>query len=134
MSYRPRPDLCINKAGELESTFIEIISTNNSSNAIVGCIYRHPCMSLKEFNSNYSVPLMEKLSNEMTKKIFIMGDFNVDLLKSNSYSESSTFLDHFESNNLMPQCTISDHLPQFLIISHILKPLYQVTTIFLFET
>ena len=47
-----RQDLCIYKASELESTFIEIINPKKT-NVIIGCIYRHPTMNLNEFNNNY---------------------------------------------------------------------------------
>ena len=102
LAYKPRPDLCIHKSKELESTFIEIIN-NNSPNSIVACIYRHPCMQLEEFNTDYVEPLLEKLSLEQNKKIYIMGDFNVDLMKVDDHNQSSTFLELFESNNLIPQ-------------------------------
>ena len=163
LAYIPRSDLCMYKAGELESTFIEIIY-NNSPNVIVGCVYRHPCMSLEEFNADYSSQLFEKLATESNKKVFLMGDFNVDLLKSNDHSESSVFLEQLESNNLMPQillptrltdhsrtlidnifsnsigsdnisgnltCTVSDHLPQFLIVNNMPKTMNKDHNIFI---
>ena len=45
LSYKPRNDLCIYKTTELESTFIELISTKKPS-VIIGAIYRHPSMDL----------------------------------------------------------------------------------------
>ena len=51
LSYKPRNDLCIYKATELESSFIEI--SNPKRSIIIGCIYRHPDMDLDEFNNNY---------------------------------------------------------------------------------
>ena len=52
--YTERADLdgITYKDKELESKFIEIILVNNK-NIIVGCIYRHPSMSVNEFNSDY---------------------------------------------------------------------------------
>ena len=41
LSYKPRNDLCIYKATELESSFVKI-SNPKRSNIIIGCIYRHP--------------------------------------------------------------------------------------------
>ena len=61
INYKLRPDLNINKDKELESIFIEII-TKNSKNILVGCIYRHPCMHPKEFNSLFLKSLTIKLS------------------------------------------------------------------------
>ena len=100
--YKRRNDLEIYKSNQLESTFIEIINIGRP-NIIVSCIYRHPCMSLNEFNEDFLHPLLLKLSPEHNKKIFLMGDFNVDLLKADKHPDSSTFLDLFESYNLMPK-------------------------------
>ena len=41
-------DLKIYKSFELESTFIEICNPKKT-NIIVGCIYKHPNMNIKEF-------------------------------------------------------------------------------------
>ena len=58
LSYKPRKDLMIYKSYELESTFIEI-SNSKKANIIVGCIYRHPSMSLLEFNEHYLNKLLD---------------------------------------------------------------------------
>ena len=77
LSYKLKQDLCIYKSCELESTFIEIINPKKT-NIIIGCIYRHTTMNLNEFNNNYLNILLQKISKE---KKFLLGDFNVDLLK-----------------------------------------------------
>ena len=147
LAYKPRNDLNIYKSCELESTFIEIINPKRT-NIIVGCIYRHPSMDLNEFNSNYLNELLNTVSKE-NKSIFLLGDFNVDLLKYEIHSSTNEFLDSLASNMFLPyillptrvtshsktlidnifsnhitkeaDCgnitlTISDHLPQFLIV------------------
>ena len=43
-TYKKREDLQIYKPREIESVFVEIIYPYEK-NIIVGCIYRHPCMS-----------------------------------------------------------------------------------------
>ena len=72
-SYKTRHDLEIYKPKELESTFIELIYPFEK-NIIVGCIYRHPCMSVQEFNNNYLNKLLEKLNKEK-KKDYAHGRF-----------------------------------------------------------
>ena len=52
LSYKPRPDLNLNIANQLESTFVEIINSRKS-NIIVGCLYKHPSMDISDFNKNY---------------------------------------------------------------------------------
>ena len=81
MTLSPRSDLDLifYKSKELESTFIEIINPRKK-NTVCGCIYRHPKMDINEFTTNYLNPLLTKLGKE-GKNIFLLGDFNVDLLK-----------------------------------------------------
>ena len=91
LSYKTRNDLNIYKSAELESTFLEIIN-HKKLNILVGCIYRHPVMNLNEFNDYYLNELLHKLSSE-NKCIFLLGDFNVDLMKyGNHHSTNENFL------------------------------------------
>ena len=88
------------KSERLESTFIEIINPGKR-NITCGCIYRHPSMDLKEFNEDYFCNLMGIISTE-NKKIFLEGDFNIDLIKVESNNEISNFLDTITLNLLVP--------------------------------
>ena len=47
-------------------------------------------MPIADFNSKYLTPLLEKLKRE-DKFCFLMGDFNIDLMKINSESDNSQF-------------------------------------------
>ena len=78
LSYKTKNDLKIYKSFELEFKFIEICNPKNTI-IIIGCIYKHPNMNIKEFNDDYLTELLEKLSKE-NKTIFLLGDFNVNLL------------------------------------------------------
>ena len=131
LSYKCCNDLNIYKKNELESTFIETV---NPKKNIVGVIYRHPSMDVTDFNSNYLNKLLEKISKEQ-KSVFLLGDFNVNLLNYNEHNQTNEFLgpltfnslntlvDNSFSNVIDPDiisgnltATISDHLPQFSII------------------
>ncbi|XP_065642635.1 uncharacterized protein LOC136074258 [Hydra vulgaris] len=92
-------DLNIYKSKELESVFVEIIIPKKH-NIVVGCIYRHPLMMVEDFNNYYITPLLNKLSNE-NKMIFLMGDYNIDLLKMNILS-TKEFLNLLTTNYFMP--------------------------------
>ena len=149
LSYKCRNDLNIYKKNELESTFIEIVNPKKS-NIVVGVIYRHPSMDLTDFNCNYLNKLLENISKEQ-KSIFLLGDFNVNLLNYNEHNQTNEFLDSLASNSFIPlilqptritshsntlidnvcsnvidpdiisgnlTAIISDHLPQFVIISN----------------
>ena len=47
-------------------------------------------MPTADFNSKYLTPLLEKLNRE-DKFCFLMGDFNINLMKINSESDNSQF-------------------------------------------
>ena len=99
LSYKCCNDLNIYKKNELESTFIEIV--NLKSNILVGVIYRHPSMDLADFNCNYLNKLLENISKEH-KSIFLLGDFNVNILNYNEHNQTNEFLDSLASNSFIP--------------------------------
>ena len=84
----------------MESTFIEIVNPRKS-NIIAGVIYRHPSMDLADFNCNYLNKLLENASKEQ-KSIFLLGDFNVNLLNYKEHNEANEFLDSLASNLFIP--------------------------------
>ena len=88
------------KSGILESSVLEIINPSKK-NILVTCIYRHPSMDLKEFNEDFLTQYMDVTEKEKNKH-FIMGDFNVDLMKIDDDSNSSNFFDTFTSNLFVP--------------------------------
>ena len=100
LAYQKRNDLTIYSKNYLESTFIEIMNPSKT-NIIVGCIYRHPSMDLNEFNYYYLNPLLEKLAKEQ-KTVFLLGDFNVDLLKYEQHKTTYEFPDSLSSNMVLP--------------------------------
>ena len=98
-NYKKRDDLILYSPGDFESTFIEIIIPNKK-NMIIGCLYRHPSskISITDFSNSFIDPLLNKISSE-GKLFSLMGDFNVDLLKSDKNDNIkdfySTFSNHF---------------------------------------
>ena len=88
-------------SSKLESVFIEIICPN-FSNLTIGCIYEHA--HICNFNSNYISPLfLQKLSKQSSKQMFLLGDFNIDLVKYESFELVNSFLDTLSSIFLSPQ-------------------------------
>ena len=104
INYKTRDDLKIYKKKLLESKFIEVLSDSNK-NAIVGCIYKHPGLTIQEFNFDFLYPLIDKLATE-NKNIVLLGDFNVDLLHYESNNPTREFLDLMFSASLTPQITV----------------------------
>ena len=84
---------------EFEILFIEI-HRNNSRNMLIGVIYRHPTKEIQ--------PFLNKLENILNicksekKDLVIMGDFNLDLLKSDKKEDIGSFLDLMFCNFLQP--------------------------------
>ena len=81
--YKCRNDLKIYKKNELVSTFNEIVNPKKS-NIFVGVIYRLPSMDLTDFNCSYLNKLLDNISKEQ-KPVFLLGDFNVNLLNYKHY-------------------------------------------------
>ena len=67
----------------------------------MGVIYRHPSMDLTDFNCNYLNKLLENISKEQ-KSVFLLGDFNANLLNYNEHNEINEFLDFLASNSFIP--------------------------------
>ena len=64
LRYRSRSDLTLYRSKETESSFIEIIEPKKK-NTILGCIYKHPNVSVGEFTNDFLEPLLEKFSKKM---------------------------------------------------------------------
>ena len=58
-------------------------------------------MDLTDFNSNYLNKLLENISKEQ-KYVFLLGDFNVNLLNYNEHNQTNEFLDSLASNSFIP--------------------------------
>ena len=82
-----------------ESLFIEILLTN-ARNIIVGIIYRDPNKPICEF-TNHINECLEEISSEH-KNVYIMGDYNVNLLNYNSIKCINDFLNTIYNNSFRP--------------------------------
>ena len=78
-----------------------LLKLQSKKNIIVGVIYRHSSMDVTDFNSNYLNKLLEKISKEQ-KSVFLLGDFNVNLLNYNEHNQTNEFLDSLASISFMP--------------------------------
>ena len=97
LSYKPHPDLNIYKSNQLESTFVEIINPKKS-NFVIGCIYKHPYMDVTDFKNNY----LSQIVSKEQKQVFLLGDFNINLLNYNDHQPTNDFLDSLASNSFIP--------------------------------
>jgi exonuclease III len=99
-----RSDLYVQNA-LCQSLFIELEkdNLNISENVIIGLIYRPPNTDVREFNE-YLSDILEKITREM-KPIYLMGDFNINLLDIDNHIPSSEFIELLYSNGLYPMIT-----------------------------
>ena len=72
------------------------------NNVIVGCIYKHPTLHINDFTNDFISPLLLKLQKESSKRIFLLGNFNIDLLKYEISDSINNFIDTPSSNFLLP--------------------------------
>ena len=101
MNYKVRKELNLSSRGNFEAMFIELIFPDRK-NLVVGCIYRHGSgIPLREFTSNHLEPILEKISTEK-KECVLLGDFNVDLIKSNDNNAAGDFFNMFSSYFFTP--------------------------------
>ena len=92
------------KSGELESVLLEIVN-KGKKNEIFGCIYRHPSMTMNDFNKKFFCEFIEKLSAQ-NKIAYLCGDFNIDLLKTEVDENIKTFYSSLTSNLFVPHITL----------------------------
>ena len=92
------------KSCELESVFIETIN-EGKKNKIYACIYRHPSMEVEDFNKKHLEPVLLKISSE-NKIAYLLGDFNIDLLKTETNDDINNFYSILTSNLFVPHITL----------------------------
>ena len=98
LTYRERRDISVFHEGVIESLFAEVVRGEGRRNEIVGVIYRPPGGDLTVFKDEIS-KLMTKLKGV---DAYIMGDFNVDLLKTDSHRPTSDCLECFYAGGFYP--------------------------------
>ena len=93
-----KDDLCVIE-DDFESLWTEI-KNNEGKNIMCGCIYRHPNRDPDNF-FEYIENTLSKLDNNKYQ-IFIMGDYNIDLLQYEHSSLSNDFINMMISKSFLP--------------------------------
>ena len=96
VKYKFRTDL-FQANSSFESCFIEI--ENGNKNVVVGVVYRSHT-SINNFITDIE-PIYKKLNSEK-KQFYVMGDFNIDLLKAESQRPIHEYLELIYSFSLLP--------------------------------
>ena len=104
IEYSPRNDLCQNNKN-IESLYIEIDKEQfgKDKNIVVGVIYRPPDTDIKEFNKIMSESLLSLHAER--KLVYLMGDFNINLLNADKHANTQDFVDLMFSQSFIPYIT-----------------------------
>jgi hypothetical protein len=97
LNYKLRKDLCIANTN-YESCFIEI-EMGKQKNVIIGTIYRAHT-SIENFITDIDSIL--KILHSENKDTYLMGDFNIDLLKVDTHRPTHDYLELIYSYSFMP--------------------------------
>ena len=98
MRYIERDDLS-EVTADFETQWIEIESDLHH-HMICGVIYRHPNGNLDSFMTSVN-NCLDKVNNE-NKYCLVMGDFNINLLNTDSHAATEEFLDIITSYYFSP--------------------------------
>ena len=103
LKYHVRSDLQEIKCPEnVESMFIEI-ERSASKNIVVGVVYRPPDQDINVFNNYIDNVLTSAAKNQ--KLIYLMGDFNINLLNEDVHLPTSEFINVITTHSLYPSIT-----------------------------
>lgn len=102
--FSKRDDLKLKTGNkDIESIFIEITLSRSDKKIIIGCVYRPPDADIAHFNDSMTHTL--ELINKEGKMAYILGDYNIDLLKCVTNSLTLDFLNNLYSNYFFPIIT-----------------------------
>ena len=100
VNYIVRSDLKLSSA-ESESLFIEIREIKRKP-VTIGCVYRAPNTDITNFIESLEVCFKDvNLCNDM----YLVGDFNINLLNADTHCKTDDFLNVLFSNNMYPLIT-----------------------------
>ena len=106
LTYRERPDLGTFTEGVFETIFVEIVRGGGRRNDIVGVVYRPPRGNMGVFGTEMAKVLTKLQGTDA----YVMGDFNVDLLKAGTHGPTSDFLGGFTSGGFYPLVSLPTRL------------------------
>ena len=104
IEYFLRDDLSTNDKN-IECLFIEIDKSfiGKNQDVIVGVLYRPPDTDIATFNE-YLQSILHKTRAEK-KQLYLLGDFNINLLNAETHNHTHEFMDLMYSYSLLPNIT-----------------------------
>ena len=104
-TYMKRDDLSVFIPHVIESVFFEI-QINERKTIIVGVVYRpntQPRADIDIFMQK--IIEIQSIIKEENKISYLMGDFNIDLLKVNTHAKTNEFVNYVISQGFLPTIT-----------------------------
>ena len=102
ISWKIRSDLSLKDCREMESLFVQISHSDLSlKDVIVGAMYHPPNTDYNLFHNNFSSVLTQ--INLERRPTYLLGDFNIDLLKYGTDSRAFEFLNNLLTNGFYPK-------------------------------
>lgn len=101
IKYKPRADLDV-ICESAEALFIEVSKdvVGCDKNIVIGCIYRPPDSNIETFIRSLS-NIFNRLNRE-NNMVYLMGDFNINLLNVNSHRLTADFIETIFSYSFLP--------------------------------
>ncbi|XP_065663007.1 uncharacterized protein LOC136085613 [Hydra vulgaris] len=81
-----------------KSLFIEVINAKNK-NSIIGCVYRPPSGKIRSFQDFIEKSILK--TNNEKKKLFILGDINLNALTYQKFPKTKSFFDMLYKYNVL---------------------------------
>ena len=85
---------------------------------IVGCTYKHSTLQINDFKSDLVSSLQLKLQKESSRRIFLFGNFNIDLLKYELWDPINNFIDTLSYNFLLPHTLLPARISKTSTLIH----------------
>jgi hypothetical protein len=107
LSFKVRNDLSVPEelSSLFDCIFVDIDIGTSSKNIIVGNLYRSPSNQSEHLFTEALSTILDKVSME-NKLLVLLGDVNIDLLKTHSHRPCTAYLDLMMSNGLIPAITL----------------------------
>ena len=94
----------------LECLFVELTQTG-THRTLIGCVYRPPNTDLPSFNLAF-LDVLKSIDCKGYKSIAIAGDFNLDLVKSDTHNPTGEFLQNLLSYSYLPAINIPTRITE----------------------
>ena len=118
LSYQLRNDLMLHHPGKIQSNFVNIFCLKSINVMIVGCTQKHPTLQINDFKSDFVSSLQLKLQKESSRRIFLFGNFNIDLLKYELQDPINNFFDTLSYNFLLPHTLLPARISKTSTLIH----------------